>query len=70
VLNRGLDPKKAGVLLYAAQLASSNLTREKRKKSPENSQDKKPRLSRASASSEAMVHVPAKLLPDKNCANR
>jgi hypothetical protein len=68
LLNRRLDPKKAGVLLYAAQLACSNLTRENRKKSQENRHHNKPRSSRALASSESMVSLD-KIRPDKNCAN-
>jgi hypothetical protein len=69
VLNNRLDPKKAGVLLYAAQLASSNLARGNRKKSQEDRHDNQPRSSRTLASSEALVHVRGKLRPDKNCAN-
>jgi len=37
LLHRRLDPKKAGVLLYAIQLASSNLHRPNKNKSQKKS---------------------------------
>jgi len=40
LLHRRLDTKKAGVLLYALQIASSNLARLKEDKSQEKSEDK------------------------------
>jgi hypothetical protein len=36
-LHRRLDPKKAGVLLYALQLASTNLSRRNKNKSQKKS---------------------------------
>jgi hypothetical protein len=41
LLHRRLDPKNAGVLLYALQQASTNLDRRGRKKTQENNQQNK-----------------------------
>ena len=43
LLHRRLDPKKAGVLLYAMQIASSNLARLKEDKSEDKSEDNGPK---------------------------